>query len=81
MYSIIAIHKGRPASISPLRRLDATHNQQESIVMSQSQYTAIARTRLTDLANIPAGMLIEYLSDKPGWYRRAIFKMLSKGSW
>lgn len=49
--------------------------------MSQAQYTAIARTRLTDLANIPAGMLIEYLSDKPGWYRKAVFKMLSKGSW
>lgn len=49
--------------------------------MSHAQYTAIARTRLTDLANIPAGMLFEYLSDKPGWYRKAIFKMLSKGSW
>lgn len=49
--------------------------------MSQAQYTAIARTRLTDLANIPSGMLIEYLSSKPSWYRKAIFKMLSHGQW
>ena len=41
MYSIIDIHKGEPTSISPLRRLDATHNQQELIVMSHVQYMGL----------------------------------------
>lgn len=49
--------------------------------MSHTQYTAISRTRLTDLASVPAGMLIEYLSTKPSWYQRAVFKMLSNGQW
>ncbi|WP_181318975.1 hypothetical protein [Photobacterium leiognathi] len=49
--------------------------------MSQQQYNALSKTRLIDLANVPAGLLIEYLAGKPSWYRDAIFKMLSHNAW
>lgn len=48
--------------------------------MSQAQYTAIHKTRLIDLANVPAGLLIQYLATKPAWLRDHVIKMLSNGS-
>ncbi|WP_180944036.1 hypothetical protein [Vibrio parahaemolyticus] len=47
--------------------------------MSQAQYTAIRKTRLIDLGQLPAGLLIQYLSDKPDWEQKAIWRLLSKG--
>ncbi|HIF9551153.1 TPA: hypothetical protein ACX6S2_003477 [Photobacterium damselae] len=48
--------------------------------MSQAQYIAISKTRLIDLANVPAGHLLQYLANKPTWLREHILKMLSQGA-
>ncbi|WP_170618946.1 hypothetical protein [Aliivibrio fischeri] len=49
--------------------------------MSHAQYTAIQNTRLTDLANVPSGLLIQYLAQKPAWLRNQVFRALASGAW
>ncbi|EIE1227680.1 hypothetical protein ABMX64_20020 [Vibrio vulnificus] len=47
--------------------------------MSHEQYTAISRTRLIDLALLPAGQLLQYVETKPNWMQKAILNLLAKG--
>ncbi|HHY0482706.1 hypothetical protein [Vibrio parahaemolyticus] len=46
--------------------------------MSQAQYTAIAKTRLTDLANLPSGLLLQFLATRPEWFRNQVIHALSR---
>lgn len=46
--------------------------------MSHAQYTAIAKTRLTDLAELPAGLLLPFLATRPEWFRNQILNTLSR---
>lgn len=44
--------------------------------MSQEQYNLIQKARLTDIANLPAGILFKWLNTKPEWLKTAILKSL-----
>lgn len=48
--------------------------------MSQTQYTAIAKTRLIDLADLPAGQLMQFLATRPTWFRDQVLATLAKGA-
>ena len=45
--------------------------------MSQSQYNEIEKARLIDLPQLPAGLLIQWLSTKPNWMQQRVMKQLS----
>ena len=47
--------------------------------MSQTQYTAIAKTRLTDLHTIELGLLKEYLEGKPAWLIARVLEIHQQG--
>ncbi|CAH0531251.1 MULTISPECIES: hypothetical protein [Vibrio] len=48
--------------------------------MSHAQYTAISKTRLIDLANVPAGQLMQFLATRPSWVRDQVLATLAKGA-
>ncbi|WP_170320350.1 hypothetical protein [Vibrio cidicii] len=47
--------------------------------MSHEQYTVISRTRLIDLALLPAGQLLQYVETKQNWMQNPILNLLAKG--
>jgi len=45
--------------------------------MSQEQYNLIQKSSLTEIANLPAGILFKWLSTKPEWLKTAVLKSLT----
>ncbi len=45
--------------------------------MSQQQYNEIDKTRLIDIPQLPAGLLIKWLATKPMWIRERVIKQLT----
>ncbi len=48
--------------------------------MSHAQYTAIARTRLTDIKSLPAGELMQFLATRSEWFREQVIATMLKPS-
>lgn len=46
--------------------------------MSQQQYTAIQKTRLTDLLSIPIDSLLIWLADKPDFMQKGLIQARMK---
>lgn len=46
--------------------------------MSEQQYTALLKWRLTDLVYIPSGTLMAFLSKRPEWIRKAVIQSLMR---
>lgn len=49
----------------------------DSKFMSQQQYNEIDKTRLIDIPQLPAGLLIKWLATKPMWIRERVIKQLT----
>ncbi|AQS36607.1 hypothetical protein Sps_01441 [Shewanella psychrophila] len=45
--------------------------------MLKKQYTEIEKSRLIDLPQFPAGLLIQWLSTKPSWMQQRVMKQLT----
>lgn len=44
----------------------------------QMDYSTINKMKLIDLRDVPAGILLSWLSTKPDWLREQIIKSLSR---
>lgn len=49
----------------------------DSKFMPQQQYNEIDKTRLIDIPQLPAGLLIKWLATKPMWIRERVIKQLT----
>lgn len=44
--------------------------------MLQTQYNEIGKTRLIDIPELPAGLLMKWLTTKPLWMQQRVIKQL-----